>query len=118
MCVIIKKIDHDVEYDSSFPLNTQIETNDQLFIDYKENCADVESLLKEIERLRFSGEMPECDIKVNYNNTLCGFKLKKQMDKIKNDINVSELIKLMVLSYQNTNKKLEDLINACVKCRE
>lgn len=118
MCVTILKNNQNISYDAGIPLDKQISKNDQLFIDYKANCSDVDLLLKEIDRLRFAGEMPECDIKVNYNNNLCGFKLYKQVAKIKNDISISEVIKLMVISYQSIDRKFEDILNTCSKSKK
>lgn len=113
MCV--KFVSNEIErpYDSAKPLEDQVRVADQIVINYEPFDATLDKFVQEIERLAKTGTDVALNIKVNHNNNIVGFRLKKRVNKASNDITLNEIIKLMVLSQAEVDKKLGDLANYC-----
>lgn len=113
MCV--KIVSHEIErpYDSAKPLEDQVSAADQIVINYQPFDKTLDKFVQEIDRMTKNGIEAKFAIKVVHNDHIVGLKLKKQMAKASNDITLNEIIKLMVLSQAEVDKKLEDLANYC-----
>lgn len=114
MCVKIVNSQHDeVPYDTSRPLEDQIQDAEQIVVNYQPSDSSVGKFLQEIERVIKTGVETKLSIKVIHNDNIFGFKLKKKMNQMTNDIRLNEIIKLMVLTHSNIDRKLEDLAKQC-----
>lgn len=113
MCV--KFVSNEIErsYDATKPLEDQVLVTDQIVINYEPFDETLDKFVQEIERITKTGKIVALNIKVIHNNHIVGFRLKKRMSRASNDITLNEIIKLMVLSQAEVDKKLEDLANYC-----
>lgn len=111
MCIKIVRTKEEVKYDSSMPLEEQIRGSKQIVINYEPNDTSVGVFLGEINRLCKSGISANLNIKVINNNFIAGAMVKKQVNEVAEDLEINDLIKLMVTSHSETDKKLEELEN-------
>lgn len=120
MCIKILKDNIETSYDSKKTLSEQVSGSEQILVHYEPFDKDIDSFLKEIENLANTGATCNLNIKVIHNDNIFGFKLRKKLRKATSDITVNEIIKLMVLSHAETDKKLSDLSDACIgkNCNE
>lgn len=113
MCVKIVKNQQEIPYDLSQPLEVQIKGCDQIIVNYEPFDPQIEKLLSEMDRFSQTGVDAKINIKVVHNNHVFGVKIRKKLKKSTNDITLNEIIKLMALTYAETDKKLEELANCC-----
>lgn len=113
MCVMIIRDSGQVKYNPSIPLKPQIENSKEVIVNYVPGDSSVGAFVKEIENLIENGLSSSVNLKVNHNNNIFGLKTKKAIEKVKCDMKLNELIKLLVLSQKEVDKKLEDLMNVC-----
>ncbi len=113
MCVKIFKNQNEYKYDSNKSFDSQIEGSTQIVVSYEPNDKNIEHFLKEVQNCVLSGINPQLNIKVEYNNFLSGFKMKKTISKTLGDICLNEVIKMIVISQNEMDKKLEELANMC-----
>jgi len=112
MCVKIVNAQHDeVPYDTSKPLEDQLQGAEQIIVNYEPFDKSVDRLLAEVERIAKTGVDARLSIKVIHNDNIFGFRVKQKLKKATNDITLNEIIKLMVLTHCSIDRKLEDLAN-------
>ena len=114
MCVKILRNEIEFPFDCSLPLEIQVADATEVRVNYQPNDAEVEKFLQEVDRCSKSGSDLKMNLKIEYNNFLAGFKVKKQLRKALSDISVNEIIKLMVLSQVEADKKLQELSAMCL----
>lgn len=117
MCVKLITTNSEVAYDVSTPLEKQLKGCKQIIIDYQPNDPSIEKFLDEVERFCLKGIPCNLNIKVNPNNQILGAKTKKRAKKVQKGLKVNDLIKMMTLSYDKTDKDLEDLANQFKACK-
>lgn len=119
MCITIFTLNDHKPYDMGRPLEEQLKDCKEITIDFKPHDPSVEKFLDEIERFASNGIAYKLNIKVIHNNEILGAKIKRQVKKVESDLTVNELIKLMALTYDIADRKLEELSNCmgknCVK---
>lgn len=119
MCIKIINAHQEIPYDTSKPLEDQLNGSDQIVINYEPFDNKIDKFLAEVERVVKTGIDTKLVIKVTHNDSVFGFKVKQQLKRATNDIALNEIIKLMVLSHCNIDRKLEDLANTFNgKCNE
>jgi len=109
MCVKIVQAHCEIPYDTSRPLEDQLQGCEQIVVNYEPFDESVDHLLAEVQRIAKTGIDANLNIKVIHNDHIFGFKVKQQLDRARNDITLNEIIKLMVLSHCSIDRKLEDL---------
>ena len=113
MCVkLVNQAHEEIPYDIEKPLEEQIKGCEQIVVNYEPFDKSVTKLVEEMKRFVTSGIDAKFAIKVVHNDSLSGFRVKKQMQRVTNNITLNEIIKLMVLSHMAIDKKLEDLTNS------
>lgn len=117
MCIKIIKDNVEFSYNIHKPIAEQIQGASQVLVNYKPNDEEIECFLEDIQYAAAAGIDWKVSVKVNYGEFLDGYKLKKQVKKALSDIDMNEIIKLMVLSQHDTDKKLEELYSLCQKER-
>jgi hypothetical protein len=116
MCIKIKGLDSEVQYDVARPLEEQLDNASEVTINY--NPTDTESLDKficEVERMRDHGISADIKVDVIHNDFLKGIKAKKQMSRLNKDLGLNEAIKLLVTLQTKTDKVLAELSDFCKK---
>lgn len=118
MCVKIINLDEELDYNISIPLEYQLENSSKIVIDYQQNDPSIEKFIKEVKRICQSGIDCDLNISVKVNDFIAGAKLKRQAKNIETQNKLNELIKLMVLSQYQADKKLEELSSICLGINE
>lgn len=113
MCIKFINGNVNKNYDPSKPLEDQIDGFQDIMVDYDPQDSSIELFLKEIQRIIKTGLKANFNIKVQHNNNIFGFKVKKKLQKANTDLVINDIIKMMVLGYSNTDKKLEELSTTC-----
>ena len=114
MCVKILLDNSEVPYDCNLPLEMQVVNATEVRVNYQPNDVEVEKFLQEVERCAKSGCDLKMKVKICYNDFLAGFKMKKQLRRALSDISFNEIIKLMVLTQSEADRKLEELSTICL----
>jgi site-specific recombinase XerC len=115
MCIRIYNSDLGAKYDSSVPLDMQIQSADRIVVKYEQKDPDIDKFLSEMERLCRTGVSANVNVEVVHNNHLKGAKALKQVKRLMKDLNVNEAIKLLVNLQQKTDIALEELATYCQK---
>lgn len=114
MCVTIITSDHQEIYNINKPLEEQIFNNSQITVEYESDDQSIPLFMQELSNLVKKGANPQFDIKVLHNNNIFGARVKKEVKKLKNDININELIKIFTLAHKSINDKLEQIAEDCM----
>ena len=109
MCVKIINLSQEIPYDCNRPLEDQILGCEQIIVYYEPFDKTVDKFLTEVERFVKTGVDAKLSIKVIHNDHIFGFKVKQKIKRATDDIAINEIIKLMVLTHCNIDKKLKDL---------
>ena len=109
MCVKIISQNEEKAFDTEKPLEQQIDPTSQIVVNYEPSDVAIMKFLQEMERISQEGIHCSCKITVDDNNFLAGSRLKAQVEKLKSDITVQELMRLAEASYKKANDKLEEL---------
>jgi hypothetical protein len=113
MCIKIIRAEDEIKYDINKPLEEQIRGSKQIVVDYEPNDPSLEKFLDEIERFCQTGISRTFNIKVNHNSSIMGAKVKNKMKMYSKDLELNEVIKSLVNSFSNTDKKLEEIAEMC-----
>lgn len=113
MCIKIVKSKEEFKYDMNKPLEDQLKGSQQVIINYEPKDQSIDKFLDEIERLCKNGISAKLNIRFNHNNNLGGARIRNEMIKLTNDLDVNEVIKLMALVHAEADKKLEEIENYC-----
>lgn len=111
MCIKIVNAYEEIPYDTSKPLEDQLNGCEQVIVNYEPFDKSVDKFLEEMDRFVKTGVDAKLSITVIHNDHIFGFKVKQKLKKSSNDITLNEIIKLMVLSHCAVDRKLEDLAN-------
>lgn len=111
MCIKLINSEQEIPYDISKPLEEQIKGCKQIVVNYEPFDKSVDKFLQEIERFAKTGVDAKLSIKVIHNDHLSGSNIKRKIKKATNGVALNEIIKLIVLSQIETDKKLEELAN-------
>lgn len=114
MSITILTADEQKPYDMSKTLESQLVGCKQIIVDFRLHDPTIEKFLDEIERFANYGIGHKLNIKVIHNDQLLGAKIKRQVKKVESSLAMNELIKLMALTYDITDRKLEELSNFCM----
>ena len=119
MCIKIVRSKAEVSYDMNTPLEEQIKGCKQIVVNYEPKDPAIDKFLGEVERLCKHGISTKLNIAFNHNNFLLGAKTGKQLAKLARDLDLNEVIKFMVNTHAESDKKLEEIANYCMdgKCR-
>lgn len=120
MCIKLVNAHQEIPYDVSKPLEDQLKGCEQIVVNYEPFDKSVDKFIQEVERFAKTGVDVKLSIKVIHSDNLIGYKTKKKLRQATNDITLNEIIKLMVLSQLETDRKLEDLAKECtgIGCNE
>jgi hypothetical protein len=113
MCVRLIDDGMVCNYDSSRPLEEQIGNDTQVVINYEPKDPDINTFLVEMERLCKSGISANVKVEIQHNNAIKGIKAKKQLKRLKKDLDLNQAIKLLVNLQRKTDITLEELSNFC-----
>jgi len=111
MCIKLVNDKEEKPYDMARPLEEQIQGCQLIVVNYAPFDKSVDCFLSEVERFAKTGIDAKLNIRVVHNDYIVGFKLKQKLNRASNDITLNEIIKLIVLSHVETDKKLEELAN-------
>jgi hypothetical protein len=111
MCVKIVTSNSEVGYDMEIPLESQITNADKVVINYDPQDPSIDKFMNEMKRCTLNGINLDLNLQVFHNDHLAGAKVKRTAEKLSNDMNVNEIIKAMAISFDNADKKLEELYN-------
>jgi hypothetical protein len=109
MCI---KIDQ-LKYDTKRPLEDQLRNSEKVVINYDPKDPDMDHFLGEMERLVKTGISCNVSLDIAHNNFLKGAKAKKQIKRLKKDLDLNEAIKLLVNIHSELDKQLEKISSLC-----
>lgn len=109
MCVKIICSDHEHEFNVSIPLELQVLGATEIVVSYDPLDPKIDSFVNEVERMIKAGISCNVDIKVKANNLLLGIKLERQMGKLKEKLDVNEVIKELCRSHSYACNRLDEL---------
>ena len=75
----------------------------------------MEVFLSEMEKLAKTGVSCNVSLDVSHNNYITGAKAKRQIERLKKDLDLNEAIKILVNIHSELDKRLESI---SVFCRE
>lgn len=111
MCVKIISSENIQEFDPSQPLEIQIKDAKEVFVNYTPTDSKIPSFLRELDKLCSDGMSCNLSFRFKANNNLEGFRMERQLEKIKQNFEVNEIVKSLVNMYAKTDKKLEEMSN-------
>ena len=109
MCI---KIDQ-LKYDTKRPLEEQLKNSEKVVINYDPKDPDMDHFLGEMERLVKTGISCNVSLDIAHNNFLNGARAKKQVKRLKKDLDLNEAIKLLVTLHSELDKKLGNMSAFC-----
>ena len=112
MCVEIIKSEEQQSYKPEFPFQEQICGCQEVLIDCHPDCPKVARFLDEVEKICKNGQTLPIHIKLADNSNLKLFKKTKQLN---NDLLINDIIGQTVLIHKNTDNKLKELSELCLK---
>lgn len=115
MCVKIISQENIQEFDPSQPLEIQIKDAKEVFVNYTPKDSKIPFFMKELDRLCNNGISCKLSFKFKANNNLEGFRMERQLEKIKQNFEVNEIVKSLVNMYDNTDKKLQEMSNCLLR---
>lgn len=115
MCIKFLNANSSVKYDSSKSLEEQLKNSQKVVISYEPQDPDMDVFLQEMEKLAKNGVTCNVSFNLSHNNNIAGAKAKKQISRIKKDLNLNEAIKALVNIHSELDKRLESI---SVFCRE
>lgn len=111
MCVKIIGPENEYEFDPSQPLEEQIKDAKEVFVSYNPKDSKIPSFIRELDKLCINGTSCKLSFKFKANNNLEGFRMERQLEKIRQNFEVNEIVRSLVTMYTNTDKKLEEISN-------
>lgn len=115
MCIKILNFDASLKYDSSVPLEEQLKDAQEVVIDYDPKDPDMDVFLDEMERLAKTGISCNVRLAVSSNRHIAGAKAKRQISRLKKDLDLNEAIKILVNIHSELDKTLESISIFCHK---
>jgi hypothetical protein len=115
MCIKILHCESTTKYDSSKSLSEQLNNAKEVIIDYDPKDPDLDKFLGEMEKLVQKGISCNVSLDITHNNHLKGAKAKKQIKRIKKDLDLNEAIKFLVNIHSEFDKQLESISLFCRK---
>jgi hypothetical protein len=109
MCVKIICNDHEHEFDPNEPLENQIEGAKEVFVSYSPMDSKIPFLFEELDRLCNHGISCRVAFKFKANNNLEGFRMERRLEKIKQNLEINEIVKSVSNMYAKTDRKLEEI---------
>ena len=115
MCIKILNCNSSLSYDSSKPLEDQLKNADEVVIKYDPKDPDMDRFIEEMERLAKTGISCNVSLDVAHNNNIKGAKAKKQIKRLRKDLDLNEAIKILVNIHSELDKQLEAISLFCHK---
>jgi hypothetical protein len=112
MCVEIIKSEVQQSYKPELPFEEQICGCQEVLIDCEPNCPKVVKFLDEVEKVCKNGQTLPIEIKLANNSNLKLFKKTKELNK---DLLLNDIMGQIVLVHKNTDDKLKELSEMCLK---
>lgn len=112
MCVEIFKSDTKQSYKPELPFEEQFIGSKEVLIDCESNCPKVARFLDEVEKICKNGQSLPITIRLADNSNL---KLFKETKKLNKDLFLNDIIGHAVLLHKNTDDKLKELSEMCIK---
>jgi hypothetical protein len=115
MCITIVRSHEEVEFEPSQPLEYQVRGAKQVVISYDPDDNGIRSFMEQMDRIVKTGVSCQMNIKVNNNSYLNGQKLDRQLKKLSVDLDVNEVVKVLVNNHLETDRKLNEISEMCLK---
>jgi hypothetical protein len=112
MCVEIFKFDSKQSYKPELPFEEQVLDSQEILIDCEPNCPKVVKFLNEVERVCKLGQSLPINIKLANNSNLNLFSKTKKLNE---ELLLNDIIGQAVLIHKNTDDKLKELSEMCLK---
>lgn len=115
MCVKILRENQEVSFDPDKEFMPQVEGATKVVVNYKPKDREVASFIECMEQCVKLGIDPKVKLQVNYEDQIAGTKVKRKLKKALSDISINEVVKLVAMSQQSIDKKLEEISEMCLK---
>lgn len=115
MCVKILRNNQEISFDPDKEFMPQMEGAEKVVVNYQPKDKEVATFIDCMEQCVKLGINPKITIQVNYEDQINGTKVKRKLKKALSDISLNEIMKLMVLSQQSTDKRLEEISHMLMK---
>ena len=115
MCIKIVRSHDQFEFDPSEPLEYQIKGAKQVVIDYSPDDSRIQSFIDQMDRIVKNGVGCQMNIKVNPNNSLKAYQFERRVAEASRNLEVNEAISMLVRNQSETDKKLHDMQQMCLK---
>ena len=116
MCIKIIGSEQSLEFNPSEPLEQQVTNAKEVVVNYDPEDPMIDNIklfVNQMERLCKNGISCTVDIKVNSNNHLNGIRLERQIEKLKNKLDVNELVKKVSSFHYDAEHGLCELSEMC-----
>lgn len=115
MCIKIVRSHEEVEFEPTEPLEYQVRGAKQVVINYDPSSEQIRSFIEQMERIVKTGVGCQMNIKVNSNNSLSGYRFERQMSEASKNLDLNEAVRSLVNTYSETDKKLHEMQQICLK---
>lgn len=115
MCIKIVRSHDQFEFDPSKPLEYQVKGAREVVIDYNPDDSRIQSFIDQMDRIVKNGVGCQMNIKVNSNNSLKSYQFERRIAEASRNIEVNEAISMLVRNQLETDNKLQDMQQLCLK---
>lgn len=118
MCVKILRSGVSSEFNPSEPLEYQAWGAEKIVVNYNPvdpTIGNVDLFIGEMERLCKTGISCNVDIQFNANNNLNGLRIERKLEKLKEKLDINELVKKLVMGHDECQRKLRELSSMCAE---
>lgn len=113
MCIKIFNENLESSYDPELPLESQVNGNEKIVINFDPADASINKFIKDIQRCAKTGTCQNLTVDVIHNNNVFGMKVRNTIKKAVKDLTVNDLIKTIVKSYSEADNKLSEMSKKC-----
>jgi len=114
MCVKIIRSKEEVEFNPQEPLEQQVRGAKQIVVNYDPEDKRIQSFMEQVERIVRTGVSCQMNICVKPNNTLAGLRVERQFEMFNEELKMNEVVKALVKSHHETDKRLMEMSEMCL----
>lgn len=115
MCIRIIRSHEEVEFEPTEPLEYQVRGAKEVVISYDPKDNRIQSFMDQMDRIVKSGVGCQMNIRVNSNHTLNSYRFERQIAQASYDLDLNKAIKILVNAHNETDKKLSEMQQLCLR---
>ena len=115
MCIRIVRSHEEVEFEPSEPLEYQVRGAKEVVISYDPEDTRIQSFMDQMDRIVKSGVGCQMNIRVNSDHSLSAYRFERQLNEASYDLDLNKAIKILVSTHNETDKKLSEMQQLCLR---